>query len=127
MKGKHHIVIETRRLKYEFDIKRNITVIQGDSATGKTTLVSLLREYGIRGEASGIAVSSDVRCEVYSGAADVWKQYFEGIHESIIFIDEGYEFIFSDDFAESVSGFVQCNKEWNGKTGWFCSGIVGLN
>lgn len=45
MKGRHHIVVETRRLKYEFDIKRNITIIQGDSASGKTTLVSLLREY----------------------------------------------------------------------------------
>lgn len=29
MKGRHHIVVETRRLKYEFDIKRNITIIQG--------------------------------------------------------------------------------------------------
>ena len=48
MKGRHHIVVETRRLKYEFDIKRNITIIQGDSASGKTTLVSLLREYGMR-------------------------------------------------------------------------------
>lgn len=45
MKGRHHIVVETRRLKYEFDIKRNITIIQGESASGKTTLVSLLREY----------------------------------------------------------------------------------
>lgn len=26
MKGRHHIVVETRRLKYEFDIKRNITI-----------------------------------------------------------------------------------------------------
>ena len=37
MKGKHHIIIESARLKYEFDIRRNITIIQGDSATGKTT------------------------------------------------------------------------------------------
>ena len=39
MKGKHHIIVESARLKYEFDIKRNITIIQGDSAPGKTTLI----------------------------------------------------------------------------------------
>ena len=44
MKGRHHIVIESERLKYEFDIKRNFTVIQGESTTGKTTLVELLSE-----------------------------------------------------------------------------------
>lgn len=104
MKGRHHIVVETRRLKYEFDIKRNITIIQGDSASGKTTLVSLLREYSMRGESSGVSFVSDVRCEVYYGAADSWKRYFESIHNSIIFIDEGYGFIFSKDFADAVSG-----------------------
>lgn len=45
MIGKHHIVVESPRLKYEFTIKRNLTVIQGDSATGKTTLIELLRDY----------------------------------------------------------------------------------
>ena len=39
MKNKHHVIVETQRLKYEFDIKRNITVIQGDSATGKHIVV----------------------------------------------------------------------------------------
>ena len=52
MKGKHHIVIESARLKYEFDIKRNITIIRGDSATGKTTLIELLEDY--RGGGEGI-------------------------------------------------------------------------
>ena len=54
MKGKHHILVETSGLKYEFDIKRNITVIQGDSATGKTTLVELLNEYASKGSNRGI-------------------------------------------------------------------------
>lgn len=38
MKGKHHVIVKNRSLHYEFDIKRNITIIQGDSGTGKTTL-----------------------------------------------------------------------------------------
>lgn len=32
MKGKYKIVIKNNRLHYEFEIKRNITIIQGDSA-----------------------------------------------------------------------------------------------
>jgi hypothetical protein len=35
MIGKHHVIIETSGLKYSFEIQRNITIIQGDSATGK--------------------------------------------------------------------------------------------
>ena len=35
MKGKYLISISNNKVKYEFSIKRNITVIQGDSATGK--------------------------------------------------------------------------------------------
>lgn len=45
MKGKHRIIVSTKRLKYDFEIRRNLTVIRGDSATGKTTLVDMIREY----------------------------------------------------------------------------------
>ena len=45
MIGKYHVNIETAGLKYSFDIRRNITVIQGDSATGKTTLIEILADY----------------------------------------------------------------------------------
>ena len=45
MKGKHKVIVSTKRLKYEFELRRNLTIIQGDSATGKTTLVdALLRQ-----------------------------------------------------------------------------------
>ncbi|MFC2472125.1 MAG: Fis family transcriptional regulator, partial [Lachnoanaerobaculum gingivalis] len=44
MKGTHRVVVSTKRLKYDFVIRRNITIIQGNSATGKTTLVDMIRE-----------------------------------------------------------------------------------
>ena len=40
MKGKKRVIIQNNRVHYEFVIKRNITIIQGDSASGKTTLVN---------------------------------------------------------------------------------------
>ena len=45
MKGKHRIIISTKRIKYDFEIRRNLTVIRGDTSTGKTTLVDMIRDY----------------------------------------------------------------------------------
>lgn len=102
MKGKHHIVVETARLKYEFDIRRNITVIRGDSATGKTTLVELLQAYSVQGAGSGVRVTSDVPCIVYSGDQIYWQHMLTDCHGSIIFIDENYSFIASREFADTI-------------------------
>ena len=62
MKGSHRVIIQNNRLHYEFDIKRNITIIQGDSATGKTTLINMLRQAENLGKSSGIDVICDVPC-----------------------------------------------------------------
>lgn len=35
MKGKHRIIVSTKRLKYDFEIRRNLTVIRGDSRQAK--------------------------------------------------------------------------------------------
>ena len=102
MKGKHKVILETEHLKYDFVIKRNITVILGDSATGKTTLVENLSNYALRGKASGIRLESDVPCYVYNGISPNWLGILETIDKSIIFIDEGYEFIYTHEFAEYV-------------------------
>ena len=102
MKNKHHVVVESKRLKYEFDIKRNITVIQGDSASGKTTLLDLLGTHSRFGKESGISLQSDVPCVVFGGDAGLWKIILEAYQDSIVFIDEDYQFIYSKDFAELV-------------------------
>ena len=100
MTGKHHVVAETARVRYSFDIIRNITVIQGDSATGKTTLIELLTEYKRRGSGQGITISSDVPCYVYSGDGTNWKYDLDIVKGSLVFIDEDYSFIFTKQFAE---------------------------
>ena len=102
MKGKHHIVIESPRLKYEFDIKRNITIIQGESATGKTTLIELLSDYQIGGGNSPIRIEADVPCVVLGGVGDRWESVLESITDSIVFIDEENHYIRSKEFAKAV-------------------------
>ncbi len=99
MKG-HRIVIQNNRLHYEFEIKRNITVIQGNSATGKTTLINMLRQAENFGESSGIDVISDIPCRVLEGSS--WKIILENAGESIFFIDEENTFINTEEFAAAV-------------------------
>ena len=42
MKGSHRIIVESRKVKYDFVIHRNITIITGDSGSGKTVLIDLI-------------------------------------------------------------------------------------
>lgn len=102
MKGKYSIFVQNNRLRYEFTISRNITIIRGDSATGKTTLLDLLNAYDMDGESSGILLKCDVPCVVVSGKR--WKENLQFIHNSIVFIDECNKFIKSEDFATHVKG-----------------------
>lgn len=100
MKGKYSVFVQNNRLRYEFTISRNITVIRGDSATGKTTLLDLLNAYDRDGESSGVLVKCDVPCVVIGGQR--WEDNLQFIHNSIVFIDECNRFIKSEDFAVRV-------------------------
>ena len=52
MKGSHRIIVESRKVKYDFVIHRNITIITGDSGSGKTVLIDLIHDYGRYGAAA---------------------------------------------------------------------------
>lgn len=100
MKGKHRIVVSTKRLKYDFELRRNLTIIQGDSATGKTTLVDMIRDFVNNPSGTPVELICDKKCYVLEGT--LWKEQLTGISDSIIFIDEGNEFIKSVDFAQEI-------------------------
>lgn len=100
MKGKHRIIVSTKRLKYDFELRRNLTIIQGNSATGKTTLVDMIRDFINNPSGTPVELSCDKKCYVLEGA--LWKEQLAGISDSIIFIDEGNEFIKSVDFAREI-------------------------
>ncbi len=56
MKGSYEVIVKSRRLQYKFTINRNITILRGDSATGKTTLIDMISSYQQHGIASGITL-----------------------------------------------------------------------
>ena len=85
MKGTYSVTVKNNVLQYQFEIRRNITIIKGDSATGKTTLVDMIREYDQNGEQSGITLICQKTCVVLEWHQ--WKVLLDNIHDSIIFID----------------------------------------
>lgn len=100
MTGAYQIEVRNQRIVFKFTVKRNITVIQGNSATGKTTLVGLIQDYESFGKQSGVSVICGKSCRVLSG--DDWMLRLQSIHDSIVFIDEGSRFITTPDFAHAV-------------------------
>lgn len=100
MHGIHHVIVQNGNLKYEFDIKRNITILKGDSASGKTTLVEMIQEYLVNGIDSGVNLSCDVQCRIFTG--NLWKEQLRETQNSIVFIDEGNRFVKSLEFAEAI-------------------------
>ena len=101
MKGSYQIIVQNSLVQFKLHIERNITIIRGDSATGKSTLVEMIRQYGLYGDGSGITLSCKKNCTVLSGLR--WKDEIAGIKDSIIFIDEGFNFVSSKEFADVIS------------------------
>ena len=102
MIGKYEIEIYNNRVHYFLTVRRNITILQGNSATGKTELIRLIGEYEQNGVSSGITVKCDVRCTVLTSVD--WELRLGALKGSIVFIDETAAFIKSKRFADMVRG-----------------------
>lgn len=99
MKGKYKVIVQNNRLHYELEIRRNITIIQGNSATGKTTLVNMLMQAENLGNSSGIDVQCDVPCRILREHPETVLR----IHrKQIFFIDEENAFMTQRSFASAV-------------------------
>lgn len=113
MKGSHRVIVESKKIKYDFVIRRNITIFTGDSGSGKTVLIDLIRDYRRFGADSGVFLSCDCPCRTIDN--EDWERQIEEITGSIIFMDEGNRFLVSKRFAELVQGsdnyFVLATRE----------------
>lgn len=97
MKGSYAIRVENARVQFKLTLTRSLTLIRGMSATGKSTLVGLLSEYQQDGPASGVTLSSPKPCVVPS--MRTWRQDIAEAHESFVFLDEGNDFVRTEEFA----------------------------
>ena len=102
MIGRYEIEVYNARVHYFLTIKRNITILQGYSATGKTELIRLISDYEANGSSSGITVKCDVSCTVLTSID--WEVRINSINNHIVFIDETARFYKSKRFSEYVRG-----------------------
>jgi len=104
MKGSYRFRVKSKKIIFEFSIRRNITVIRGESASGKTTLLHMMYEYLRIGRESGYSVSADSSYYVYlrKEAGRSWQDALYPLKNTIIFIEENNPFVFSKEFAEFV-------------------------
>jgi len=100
MKGIQHAEVSNRKAKFKFDLYRNITIVRGDSGTGKTTLYSMIADYTRLQEASGVNLNSTKPCVALMDID--WENQLQSTSDSIVFIDEGAAFISSKEFAYAV-------------------------
>lgn len=100
MKGSYRIVVQNSLVQFKLQVNRNITIIRGDSATGKSTLVEMIRQFGLNGAASGVTISCRKECTVLAGLR--WQNEIREIKDSIVFLDEGFPFVSGNEFAEAI-------------------------
>ncbi|MBQ9015773.1 MAG: translation initiation factor 2 [Firmicutes bacterium] len=102
MIGRYEIEVYNNRIHYFLTVKRNITILQGNSATGKTELIRLIQEYEANGASSGITLRCDAKCTVLTSID--WELRMQALSGTIVFIDETATFLKSGRFAELVKG-----------------------
>lgn len=100
MKGKYSIKVSNKRMSFQLIVERNITIIRGNSGTGKSTLINMIKDYNREGKSSGVEIKCKVPCEVIEGKN--WMNELNNIDNSIVFCDEGNSFLNSVDFANCV-------------------------
>lgn len=98
MKGRYNITVSNNRSSFTLDIKRNVTVIKGNSGTGKTTLIDMLCAWSENGRKSGIKCISNVNFVIFRESTD-WSGKLNELHNTIIFVDENVSYIRTTEFA----------------------------
>ena len=100
MRGTYEIKVSNVNVSFTLELERNITILSGDSATGKTTLIEMLRDFEESGRSSGVTVHCKRPCRVLTNAD--WEYRLNGIRDSIVFLDEGNAFVKSEAFARAI-------------------------
>lgn len=100
MKGRIDIRVSNNRAKFRFTLERNITIVRGDSGTGKTTLYEMIAEHTRLGEASGVQITAPCPCVALTDMD--WQNQLRQTNGSVVFIDEGAEYLPSQEFASAI-------------------------
>lgn len=97
MNGAVHVTISSRRVRYDLTFQHNISILRGDSGTGKSALCSLISE------PSGVQIvcTNDIPVRVIPAIPE-WKMLIAEMHDTLIFLDETCTFVSSTEFSEAI-------------------------
>lgn len=98
------ITVKFGKISYDFSLKRNITVIDDYSATGKSTLIRALSARRNKKGVNSVTINaSGYKVVVFN--EDTWEaaQYVPELYKNtIIFVDELQDFVDTVEFAKFV-------------------------
>ena len=102
MKGRYLVKISRRNVDYELDIERPVTIIKGNSGTGKTTIIQTLLGFLEQGKKSGakVSITPEVQCSVFTNRTH-WEQELSSLNNCIIFVDESVDYVYSEGFQKA--------------------------
>ncbi len=102
MNGVVDLRFSDRNVSFRLRFRRNITILRGDSGSGKTALCTFVRQ-SILG-AAGIIVENPkkVKFDVFSTIGDTWVQALSLYKNTLIFIDESFPFLNTRKFSEII-------------------------
>lgn len=109
-----HVEVSNRNVIYRLDLHKRITIVRGDSGTGKTALYELMEDYAESPMDSGINVSSDKPCDAL--LYEDWEHQLSDMHDCVVFLGEYlYYLIDTKELAEAMlrtdNHYVLCTRE----------------
>lgn len=115
MNGTYEIIISNKRLEYRLVLDHKITIIKGQSGSGKTSLINLIARNQGQEDKSALRIYNPraVGLAVFTGATD-WDLELSRLNNTVVLIDESVDYVYSKGFQMAVADadcyFVICSR-----------------
>lgn len=101
MNGEIKLSIWNKFIKYQLSFKHNISIILGDSGSGKTNLCNFIRNAARKN--AGIQYKIAPSYDIYVMTSDQeWEIVLQNMHNTLIFFDEDMHFTNTKKFANII-------------------------
>lgn len=103
MCGNHYIKASNRYCKYFIELNRNVTILTGDSGTGKSSFYNLIREYRINHGTVNTTFESDITVRFGPDELEDFESIESDSKNRLFIFDEDLRYIYTEEFASIVN------------------------
>lgn len=97
LNGVVHLTVTNHSVSYDLTFRHNISILRGDSGTGKSALCAMISE------PSGVQISHTKGVAIrVMPAIPEWQIILMNMHDTLIFLDETCTFVHSVEFAKTI-------------------------